>query len=118
MVNIFGILFVRRKNAERVTPININHERIHTAQMKELWFVLFYLYYLVEWLYLYLVWRDSKWAYMNVSFEREAYKYQGDLEYLKRRHNFAWVKYSYPATITLMYALLVLVTVGVFWIFT
>lgn len=47
-INLFGILFVR--NEAKLTSTVINHEYIHTAQMKELLYLFFYLWYLVEWI--------------------------------------------------------------------
>lgn len=47
-INIFGVLFVReRANIDAKT---INHEEIHTAQMKEMLYIFFYLWYIVEWI--------------------------------------------------------------------
>lgn len=47
-INLFGVLFVR-KNA-RLSEKTLNHERIHTAQWRELWYVGFALWYIAEWL--------------------------------------------------------------------
>lgn len=46
-INLFGILFVR---GVKVSEEMINHEAIHTAQMKEMLYVFFYLWYVVEWI--------------------------------------------------------------------
>ncbi len=88
-VNLFGLLFVRR--GCRMTEMDYNHEAIHTEQMKELWYIPFYIMYLLEWLYR-LTKRGN--AYRNISFEREAYGNQNDVYYLKAgRIRFAWAKY-------------------------
>ena len=68
----------------------MNHERIHTAQQREMLYVFFYLAYLLEWL-VRLPMRGN--AYRNISFEREAYANQRDLDYLQRRRHFAWRGY-------------------------
>ena len=34
-------------------------------------------------------------AYMNISFEKEAYKNDSDFNYLKKRRFWAWVKYAF-----------------------
>lgn len=47
-VNLFGILFVRGDSV--IGSVDINHESIHTAQMKEMLYVFFYLWYGIEWL--------------------------------------------------------------------
>lgn len=85
-VNLFGILFVKTE----VTGELINHEAIHTAQMKELFFIGFYLCYMLEWLYLLLRCRFNAYAaYRRISFEREAYAYQEYNRYLSVRKMFA-----------------------------
>lgn len=86
-INLFGILFVR-KNA-RLSEKTLNHERIHTAQWRELWYVGFLLWYLVEW----LIRLPFGNAYRNISFEREAYANDDNSTYLETRNRFAFVKY-------------------------
>ena len=81
-INLFGILFVRYELSE----IDLNHEAIHTRQMKELLFIFFYLLYGLEWLIRLFI---NTNAYRNISFEKEAYKYEKDLDYLKNRKLFA-----------------------------
>jgi hypothetical protein len=80
-INIFGILFVKGDCGVYV----VNHEQIHTAQMKELAYLPFYILYIVEWLIRLVQYRDMMQAYRNISFEREAYDHQHDLSYLHRR---------------------------------
>ena len=76
-INLFGILFVRKDTV--LTPVMMNHEYIHTAQMKEMAHVLFYLWYVVEWL-VRLTMKGH--AYRNISFEREAYSNPTIMVYL------------------------------------
>jgi len=90
-INLFGILFVRG-NA-RIDDITLNHEKIHTAQMKEMLYVFFYLWYVIEWFIRLFAFKGAKFAYRNISFEREAYQREGDLTYLSRRKMFAFVGY-------------------------
>lgn len=90
-INLFGILFIR-KNA-RIDDITLNHEAIHTAQMKELWYVFFYLWYVVDWLVKLVIYRNFRDAYVNVVFEREAYANDEDEDYLKTRKRFAFIRY-------------------------
>lgn len=91
--NFFGLIFVRKD--ENVTKKILNHESIHTEQMKETLFVLFYVIYLIEFLIRLLIRFDFTEAYFAVSFEHEAYFFQGDLEYLKRRSRYQWTKYLF-----------------------
>lgn len=84
-INLFGVLFCHRGTA--ISPVLLNHERIHTRQMIEMGFIFFYLWYVAEW-GIRLCMRGS--AYFNLSFEREAYLYEDVPDYLKRRRLFAW----------------------------
>ena len=90
-VNLFGILFVRDDAV--IGSVDINHESIHTAQMKEMLYVFFYLWYVIEWLVRLVRYRNAHTAYRNISFEREAYMNQGSMGYLQGRGRYAWWKY-------------------------
>lgn len=48
-INLFGVIFARKKYRP-LSETTVNHEAIHTEQMKELLYVGFYLCYLVEWI--------------------------------------------------------------------
>ena len=82
-INLFGILFVRG-NA-RICERTIRHEAIHTAQMKEMLYIFFYLWYVVEWIIRLFMKGD---AYRNISFEREAYANDGNIDYLNVRSKY------------------------------
>lgn len=90
-VNLFGILFVRED--ARIDAVDINHEMIHTAQMKEMLYVFFYLWYLIEWIFRLFQYRFSHASYRNISFECEAYGNQIDMGYLSVRKRFGWIKH-------------------------
>ena len=87
-INLMGVLFMRP--GAYLSEEMLNHERIHTAQMRELLFVGFYVLYLLEWL-VRLPMRGN--AYRNISFEREAYRHQRQPDYLKRRRPYAWLRH-------------------------
>ena len=89
-INLFGVLFVRKGCT--MSESDINHEMIHTLQMKEMGYVLFYLWYLVEWLVKLAKLRDSNKAYRAISFEREAYGNEKNLIYTITRAKYAWRK--------------------------
>lgn len=89
-INLFGILFVRSECKGKVTKQVYNHEAIHTAQMKELGYILFYIIYILEWV-VRLFMKGN--AYRNISFEKEAFANQGNLNYLTTRKHYAqWRK--------------------------
>lgn len=81
-INLFGVLFVR-KGCE-VDEVTLNHEKIHTVQMKEMLYIPFYMWYLVEWL-VKLCAVGSR-AYKSIGFEQEAYAHQYDPNYVENRH--------------------------------
>lgn len=87
-INLFGVLFVRKGCT--MSDTDLNHEAIHTAQMKEMWYVFFYLWYLIEWAI--RLFKKGN-AYRNISFEQEAYDNQSWLKYLENRPRFAWLDY-------------------------
>ena len=87
-INLFGILFCRRQ----LNKIDINHETIHTKQMQELLYIFFYLWYVIEYLVKLTIYRNTKLAYRNISFEREAYQNQYNLDYLNNRKHYSWFK--------------------------
>ena len=100
----------------------INHESIHWQQQLEMvaaglilsllsaimfvwvtphWWILtlmlvfpllfFYLWYVIEWFFRIFI--NGNKAYVSLSFEREAYGNAGNMDYLKTRKRFAWLKY-------------------------
>ena len=62
----------------------INHERIHMRQQLEMLVIFFYIVYLIELLFK---------GYWKVSFEKEAYSNDDNLEYIKKRKFWAFLKY-------------------------
>ena len=90
-ITIGNIIFVRKEC--EVTDILINHGSIHYEQEKELGYVGFYLLYILEYLYNRVKYKDGRTAYRNISFEKEAYGSQRDLDYISNRKKFSWLKY-------------------------
>lgn len=89
-INLCGLIFTRSKR--NLTPQQLNHERIHTAQMRETLFLGFYLCYGVEWIIQFVRLRSAYQAYRHLHFEREAYAHDQDLNYLRKRTHYAWLK--------------------------
>ena len=89
-INLFSVVFARKEFKE-LSQRTLNHEAIHTAQMKEMAYIFFYIWYLAEW-FVKLFWYGRKGAYRNISFEREAYANQYDYDYLSKRECYAWRK--------------------------
>jgi len=73
--------------------ITLNHEKIHIEQQKELLVVFFYLFYFLE--YFIKLFKYGQDAYYNLSFERESYVNGSNLEYLKTRKRYSFLKYIF-----------------------
>ena len=90
-INLFGIVFAR-KEYKPVSTWTITHESIHTAQMKELLYIGFYIWYGIEWIIRLIIDKDSVTAYYKIRFEKEAYAHESDINYLKNRKHYNWIK--------------------------
>lgn len=90
-INLFGVVFTK----ENLTDVEINHEQIHTVQMKEMLYIFFYIWYLIEYIIILFnnPYKDQNKQYHEISFEEEAHNYQNNLAYLRQRKHFAWIKY-------------------------
>lgn len=89
-VNICGIVFTK----SNLKVLDQNHEEIHTAQMKEMLYIPFYLWYVIEYLVRYIIsiFNNSD-AYHSISLEQEAYANDNNLNYLNSRKHYGWIKY-------------------------
>jgi len=87
-INLFGVLFVRKHLKSVLDDVTINHEAIHTAQMRELAYVGFYVWYVLEWVFRLFQYGFSKMAYRSITFEKEAYANEDNLNYLKERRHY------------------------------
>jgi hypothetical protein len=90
-----GMAFFPFILSKRKSPgiVFMNHERIHLKQQLEMGLLLFYLWYFIEFLVRLIQFRDRASAYFNISFEREAYRNERDLKYLRGRKFWAFLKY-------------------------
>lgn len=91
-INLFGIIFARKDYGE-LSPTDINHEKIHSYQMKELWIIPFYIIYILEWVIRLIQYKKLITAYYNISFEKEAYRQMNNHNYLQNRKRFAFIDY-------------------------
>lgn len=103
---IFNKLYRREKYKNKpISKITYNHESIHLQQ--ELDFVfgceklyilggcIFYILYFTEWLIKAIISLFTGFkikAYYSISFEQEARNNKKDLNYLKTRKRFSWIK--------------------------
>ena len=90
-INICGVIFARKTAV--ISEQTLRHEYIHTMQMKEMLYVFFYIWYVVEWLIRLIAICDTHKAYRAISFEQEAYENQDIGTYKHFRRHYCWGKY-------------------------
>lgn len=73
--------------------VTIRHERIHIRQAEELLVIPFYILYLFNYLINLIIYRNHNKAYMNICFEREAYRFEHDANYLPQRRFWSWIQF-------------------------
>ncbi|MGM5630742.1 hypothetical protein O2K51_07540 [Apibacter raozihei] len=89
---IFPFIFVKY-NYLKYDKRVINHEKIHLRQQLELIWILFFVIYFIEYFVNLIRYKDSHKAYMEISFEKEAYANEKNNEYLKNRKFWNFLKY-------------------------
>lgn len=87
--------FIFLAGDEKNDPVLVNHERIHTLQYRESYYIGFLLVYVYDYLANRYNGMSDHHAYMNTRAEKEAYKYEDCYEcYMKRRITGAWLHYD------------------------
>ena len=74
-------------------PVLMHHERIHLKQQMELLWIFFFLFYFAEFLAKIIIYRELKQAYRNISFEREAYQQEHNMDYAVNKPIWSFVRY-------------------------
>ena len=91
-ITLYPFIFLREKRLKH-DKILINHEKIHLRQQAELLVVFFYLWYVLEFFCWYISCQVWDTAYRKISFEKEAYGRENNLEYLKNRKLWSFLRY-------------------------
>lgn len=117
LMNLYGIILFSK--IDNIHPIELNHEKIHSRQILECaivaslilliliaifniscwWFIAslssFYIWYGLEYLIIRIFGNKDSQSdrYHEVSLEEEAHNNDNNLDYLKDRKPFAWMKY-------------------------
>ncbi len=90
---LWPFIFLKDKETRRNNTI-VNHEKIHHRQQLELLIIPYYIWYFIEyWTAMFRNKFKHHISYMSVSFEKEAYANQDNLEYLKTRKWLASYRY-------------------------
>ncbi len=91
-LTLYPFVFLKYQD-DKTNTVLVNHERIHLRQQIELLILPFFIWYLLEYLIRLLQYSNKNHAYRGISFEREAYANESDLEYLKKRKLFSFLSY-------------------------
>ena len=89
---LFPFVFLNSFDLQENAPL-VNHEKIHLRQQLELLILPFFCIYIIEFFVRLTQYRNWYLAYRNISFEREAYNNENDLNYLKSRSFWDFIKY-------------------------
>lgn len=81
-ITLWPFILIKSKVVPKVL---LNHEKIHIRQQIELLIIFFYLWYLIEWIYWLFIKKNWWEAYENIVFEKEAYHYESNFNYLRHR---------------------------------
>ncbi|WP_425234510.1 hypothetical protein [Ulvibacterium sp.] len=93
-LSLWPFIFLKHNDLKK-DAVLINHEKIHLRQQLELLILPFYILYILEWLLRTVLYLNTYRAYQNMSFEREAYYNEKDLNYLDRRRPFSFMNYLF-----------------------
>ncbi|MCX2582682.1 hypothetical protein [Pedobacter sp. MR22-3] len=88
---IFPFILLKNERLKQDQDI-INHENIHLRQQLELLILPFYILYLVNYLINFIRYQEHRKAYLSIVFEKEAYHYESDINYLKKQNWYGWIK--------------------------
>lgn len=91
-LTVFPFVFVKYR-LDKKNDVFINHERIHLRQQLEMLIVPFFIWYILEFFVRLIQFKKWDLAYRNISFEREAYANEKDLDYVKIRSFWKFLKY-------------------------
>ena len=92
-ITILNMIFVR-KNAI-INDSFIRHETVHWEQQKEMLIVLFYLWYVVEYIIRLIAYRSHNKAYKSIMFEKEAYTLEHNESMFDAREHYDWLFCDY-----------------------
>ena len=90
-ITLYPFVVVRKHT--KLSKTLVVHEKIHLQQQTEMLILAFYIWYFLEYLFRYIVYRNHYLAYKNISFEKEAYENENDVFYLQKRKKYAWFSY-------------------------
>ncbi|TVZ28587.1 hypothetical protein JM83_3722 [Gillisia sp. Hel_I_86] len=91
-VSLWPFVILKNKSFKN-NPVFLNHEKIHLKQQAEMILVFFYLWYGIEFVIRLLQYKNRFLAYRNISFEKEAYINELNMNYIRSRGFWSFLKY-------------------------
>jgi hypothetical protein len=91
-LSVFPFVILRDKDC-RNDKVLLNHEKIHIRQQLELLVIPFFIWYFVDYIFKLIKYKNKNKAYRNIVFEREAYANEKDLNYIKSRSFWSFLRY-------------------------
>jgi len=91
-ITIFPFIFVSDIKSKD-DKVLINHEMIHIRQQIEMLIIPFYIWYFLEFIFRWIQFGTRYDAYINISFEKEAYANEINLNYNKSKKFWSFLKY-------------------------
>jgi len=91
-ITLYPFILLQKKDLKE-NKVLINHEKIHIRQQIELLVVFFYILYVSEYFIRWVQLQNRQKAYRAISFEREAYDHEDNMEYLSQRKYWSFTKY-------------------------
>ncbi len=89
---IYPFIFLKKDELKKDIFL-INHEQIHLKQQQETLVIFFFVFYVFEWFVKLVKYQNTALAYKNISFEKEAYLNEGNLNYLNNRKFWSFINY-------------------------
>jgi len=91
-IMLFPFIILGKEDFSK-NKVILNHEHIHIRQAIELLVIPFYILYLGEFFIRRISSKSKFEAYRKISFEQEAYSHDDNLQYLKSRSPYSFIKY-------------------------
>ncbi len=91
-LTIYPFVFLKHRES-KTDEVLINHEKIHLRQQLEMFILPFYVFYVLEFCLRYVQYKNWYLAYINISFEKESYQNEANLNYLNERRSWSFLKY-------------------------
>jgi hypothetical protein len=92
-VTVYPFIFLKYKEDLNNKTL-LNHEKIHLAQQKELFFIGFFILYFYHFFKIRTYFNNKTAAYRAICFEKESKINENILDYLINRKKYSWKKYA------------------------